>query len=93
MSQCRRVVEICNRQGLHARPCHGVVSIANRFEGELRVSYGNHDVNAKSILELMTLNAACGAVLELRAKGDGAEDVVEELARLIGSGFGESAAN
>jgi phosphocarrier protein len=91
MCECRRLVEVCNRQGLHARPCHAVVSIANRFGGELRVSFGGRDVNAKSILELMTLNAAYGAVLELRARGDGAEAIVDELASLIGSGFGESA--
>jgi phosphocarrier protein len=90
MSEVRRLVEVCNRQGLHARPCHAVVSIANRFPGELRVRCGTREVNAKSILELMTLNACCGTVLELRASGDGAEAVLDELETLIGSGFGES---
>ena len=93
MSESLRVVEVCNRQGLHARPCHAVVSIANRFSGELRVRCGPRDVNAKSILELMTLNACCGSTLELRARGDGAEAVLDELEQLIVSGFGEHPAD
>ena len=83
------VVAICNRQGLHARPCHAIVTIANGFAGEVRISAGEHEVNGKSILELMTLNAGCGTKLEVRAIGEGAERVLEELLKLVNSGFGE----
>ncbi len=89
--QLRRTVAICNRQGLHARPCHSMVSIANRFPGELRVSCGERDVNGKSILELMTLNAACGSVLEISARGEGAGEVLDALEELVRTGFGENA--
>lgn len=85
----RLVVAICNRQGLHARPCHALVTVANSFAGELRISAGAHEVNGKSILELMTLNASCGTELEIRAIGEGAELVLEELQKLVRSGFGE----
>ena len=44
-----------------------------------------------SMAALMTLNAGCGAELELQALGNDARDLVERLARLIESGFGESA--
>ena len=84
-----RKVKICNRQGLHARPCHAIVTIALSFPGELRVRLGDNEVNGKSILELMTLNAYCGTELELKARGEDAEGVLTRLSELISSGFGE----
>ena len=69
--------------------CSALVTVANRFGGELRISAGANDVNGKSILELMTLNACCGTELEIRATGEGAELVLDELEELVQGGFGE----
>ena len=46
-------------------------------------------MNGKSILELMTLEASQGTELVLEALGDGAEDLLDQLERLIADGFGE----
>lgn len=86
----RRKARITNSQGLHARPCHAIVSTALEFQSELRVRCGDREVNGKSILELMTLNAACGSELELWARGSDADSLLDRLGELIGSGFGES---
>lgn len=85
----KRTVAIRNRQGLHARPCHALASLATTFPGELRIACGEVDVNAKSILELMTLNAGCGCTLEIRASGEGAGEILDRLEDLVRSGFGE----
>ena len=90
METHERTIEIVNAQGLHARPCHVVVSLVASFEGELRVRCGEHEVNGKSILELMTLNACCGTRLEFSARGEGAAELLDRLVELVGSGFGES---
>ena len=84
-----RSVEITNEAGLHARPCHALVSAALAFESGLRVRHGSREVNGKSILELMTLEASQGTELVLEALGDGAEDLLDQLERLIADGFGE----
>jgi len=86
---CRQA-KIVNSQGLHARPCHAIVSAALAFQSDLRIRHGDHEVNGKSILELMTLQAACGAELEISARGQDAPDLVDRLVKLIESGFGES---
>jgi phosphocarrier protein HPr len=83
------LVEIKNPHGLHARPCHAVVTTALAFAAELRVRFEGRDVNGKSILDLMTLNAGHGAQLELRAKGSDADQLLAALARLFEDGFGE----
>jgi len=85
----RRSVEVCNPQGLHARPCHAVVSTALAYRCELHISAGSAEVNGKSILALMTLNACQGTKLELRAVGEGAAELVERLGELFETGFGE----
>lgn len=78
-----------NRTGLHARPCHSVVSTCLEYQSELRIACEGREVNGRSILELMTLEAGHDAVLDLIASGSDAEELVSRLASLIESGFAE----
>jgi phosphotransferase system HPr (HPr) family protein len=87
--ESRRRVRIRNSTGLHARPCHAVVTTALGFQSELRVRAAGREVDGKSILELMTLNAGPEAEVELVARGEDAEALVTRLEALFESGFGE----
>ena len=87
--ELRRTVRVVNAQGLHARPCHAIVSRALSFQCELRIRGRNREVNGKSILELMTLSAGPGTELELVARGADAEALLVELQELFESCFGE----
>lgn len=80
---------ITNSAGLHARPCHALVSAALEFESRLTVRHGDRSVNGKSILELMTLGATNGTLLEIHAEGEDAQALVSRIVDLIQSGFGE----
>ena len=91
MTNCR-IVTVVNEAGLHARPCHAIVSMAMSHACSLRIrpaGEGTREVNGKSILELMTLEARQGTELELSANGGGAEELLSGLAELFASGFGE----
>ena len=85
-----RTVRVVNPEGLHARPCHSVVSLVREFDAELRIANGAHSVNGRSILELMTLAASVGTELEISASGDDASALIEALSRLISAGFVEN---
>jgi len=87
--ELRSKVLVANSQGLHARPCHAVVSTALRYQSDLRIAFDGRSVNGKSILELMTLNAACGSELELCARGADAKPLIDEVAALFQDRFGE----
>jgi phosphocarrier protein HPr len=87
--EATRTVRIVNPSGLHARPCHALVTTANRYQSSLSVACDGVEVNGKSILELMTLCAPCEATLVLRARGRDAEELVESLSALVTGGFGE----
>lgn len=87
--ELRRKVKVVNDQGLHARPCHSIVSAAQNYQSELWIRSGSNEVNGKSIIQLMTLSASVGTELEVRARGQDAERLLTQIEGLFASGFGE----
>ena len=85
----RRRVEILNALGVHLRPAEKFVTLANRFESQIRVHLRDREVNGKSILDLATLAAERGTVLEVEAEGPDAEAAVSALAQLVAARFYE----
>jgi phosphocarrier protein HPr len=82
-----RRVEIVNAYGLHMRPAGKFVGLANSFRSEIRVVHGGIRVNGKSVLDMTTLAAECGTMLDLEASGPDAEEAVDALAALVAAGF------
>ena len=90
MPEAAREVPLTNQYGLHARPASRIVGIASRYRSEVTLANGaGRAVNAKSILDVLTLAAGAGARLTIRAVGDDAEQVVAEIAQLVEKKFGE----
>ena len=94
MSTVSRDVVIVNPQGLHARPAMVFAETANRFTAAIKVARPNlaengTEVDGKSLIQMISLEATAGATLRIRAEGDDADAAVAELARLVESGFGE----
>ncbi|HEX6885464.1 MAG TPA: HPr family phosphocarrier protein [Planctomycetota bacterium] len=87
--ELRLTVRVVNAQGLHARPCHAIVTRALARDSDLRIRSRDREVNGKSILELMTLSAGPGTELELVARGADAEALLADLAQLFEGCFGE----
>lgn len=85
-----REVEIVNKLGMHARAAAKFVTLASRFQSEITVKRGDREVNAKSIMGVMMLAAAKGAVLEIRARGEDAGAALDELVRLVHDRFDEA---
>ena len=80
-------VKVVNEHGLHARPATEFVQLANTFDADVEVAKSDAPVDGKSIASMLTLNAPCGTELRIRACGADADRAVEELARLVASGF------
>jgi phosphocarrier protein HPr len=85
----RRQVEVKNSLGLHMRPANKFVELALKFEAEVRVHYNGNEFNGKSILDLTSLAAECGTLLDLEARGPDAAAAVESLADLVRARFHE----
>jgi len=85
----REEVRISNKLGLHARAAAKVVHAANQFESDIFVGTNDEEVNAKSILGLLTLAASKGTAMVLRAEGRDEDSAVEALLALFNDKFGE----
>jgi len=84
-----REVRILNKLGLHARPAALFVKSASRFVSDITIAKGGNEVSGKSIMGLMTIEAAMGSVLRITAEGPDAEDALAELQKLIENKFFE----
>ena len=85
----RRTVKIQNVAGLHARAAAKLVQLSEKFKSEIKVSRGKSSANAKSIMGVMMLAAACGARLTVEVRGSDAEKAMTAVVRLIENKFGE----
>lgn len=80
---------IVNALGLHARAATKLVQLATRFACEVEFAHNGQRANAKSVMGVLLLCAAKGAVLDVRASGEGARDAVDAIGALIAAKFGE----
>jgi phosphocarrier protein HPr len=85
-----RTFVIRNKKGLHARASAKFVQTVEKFDADVRVTRGHETVGGTSIMGLMMLAAAPGTSITVEASGREASEVIESLARLIESRFGEA---
>ena len=84
-----RVLEIRNKQGLHARASAKFVQTVEKFDADVKVRRGQEVVGGTSIMGLMMLAAGPGSSITVEATGREANEVVEALAALVGGRFTE----
>ena len=84
-----RDVAVLNRYGIHARPAALLVKAATRFRCEILIEKNGVQVNAKSIMGLLTLEGNHGAKLKIHAAGPDAAAAVAALADLFERKFFE----
>ncbi len=85
-----RNVTIVNRRGLHARASARFVKCAEGFDCEVTVMKDGQSVGGTSIMGLMTLAAAPGSTIEMKAEGPQADAALDALTALVEDGFGET---
>jgi phosphocarrier protein HPr len=86
-STSRRRAVIVDPLGLHMRCAARLVTLAQSFRSEIRVTAKGHAANSKSLLDLVALAAECGTELDIQAQGPDAEEAASALAALIAAGL------
>lgn len=84
-----RVVPIVNARGLHARASAKLTRLAVKFDADITVSKDGYTVSARSIMGLLTLGAAMGSSIELKATGAQAAAAIDALSELVARKFDE----
>lgn len=82
-------LEIINKLGLHARASTKLTQTASKFGSEIWIERNGRRVNAKSIMGVMMLAAAKGAMVKLEANGVDEVAAIDALSALINDCFGE----
>ena len=76
-------VLIKNKTGLHARPAAQFVQKASSFESDINIIFEGKEVNAKSIMGVMSLGVAKGKEITIKADGEDSEKAVKELVDFV----------
>ena len=90
MKETREDFTIVNKLGLHARAATKLVQLASKFPCDVELSYEGQSVNAKSVMGVLLLCGAKGAVVSVTARGDKGRECVTAIGDLISGKFGES---
>ena len=82
-------VKIVNKLGLHARPASLIVQTAMSFSSNIYIIKDEIKIDAKSIMGILMLAAACGTELKLQTEGADEEQALEKMVEVFNNGFGE----
>lgn len=84
-----RQVVVGNQHGLHARPAGKLAQIAQGFKSSISIIHEEQEVDAKSILDILTLAVGEGSALKLRAVGADAAEALDRIEELFVKRFQE----
>lgn len=83
----QQVVTVSLPEGLHLRPANAFVTLAQQFTADVQVIKDDNHTDGKSIMSLITLDAAQGSRLTIRGSGPDAERAVRALSELVERDF------
>lgn len=78
-----RTVTIASAHGLHARPASLFVQAVTASGLTVELTKGDKTLNAASILGVISLGINQGDEITLRAEGDNADEVLDELVTFL----------
>lgn len=77
---------IKSEEGLHARPASDFCKTANRFKSKITVNKDGESFDAKSILMVLCVGAACGDTIEIKAEGEDENAAIDALIETLDRG-------
>lgn len=82
-------VVIVNELGLHARSAAKIAEIAQRANSSVWIIKNDQQVDAKSIIDILTLACAKDSCIVIGVEDPSDENILEDIVRLVEEGFGE----
>jgi len=82
-----REVVVGHRLGLHARVSAQLVQLSSKFRADIHIIRLDRptdgEADARSILSILLLAAACGTRVEVRAEGDDEQEAVRAVCEYL----------
>ncbi|MFR8171902.1 MAG: HPr family phosphocarrier protein [Marvinbryantia sp.] len=80
---------IRNHAGLHLKPAAMLCTEAIRYKSAITLSFADTQVNAKSVLSVLSACVKCNDSITISCDGPDEGEALENLGRLIMDGLGE----
>ncbi|KMQ51256.1 Phosphotransferase system, phosphocarrier protein HPr [Chitinispirillum alkaliphilum] len=82
-------VVVENSLGIHARPASMIVQTAMKFKSDIKLVKNGASADAKSIMSVMMLAAACNTTVVITASGEDENEAVKAIRALFEQKFNE----
>ncbi len=82
-------VVVRSRAGIHARPAAAIVKTANQYNCEIRLKKGDDEINAKSIMGIITLAAGYKTEMTIIADGEDEQEAADAIFHIFENKFEE----
>ena len=76
-------VVVRHENGLDGRPIALLVQEASQYASRIYIQMGDKQINAKSIMGMMTLGVPAGGKINVIAKGDDETEAIEHIGKYL----------
>lgn len=80
-------VTVKDKIGFHARTASLFAKKAGAFSSDVKIAFKDKEVNAKSMLKIMSLGVKFNDIIEIMAEGDDEQHAIETLTKLVKDNF------
>ena len=84
-----KILTVKNRAGIHARPAAIIAQTANKFKSEVILEKDDCEVNAKSIMGVITMAAGYNTTITMKVEGPDESECSNTIWELFESKFEE----
>ncbi len=78
-----------NETGMHARPASELAKLASNFKSDIKLVIEGKEINAKSVLGIMSAGIKKGTQIEIVADGEDEKEAIQKIDELFKRNFGE----
>ncbi len=82
-------VKVCNRNGLHLKPAGYLCNLALQYQCKINLCVGNKQVNAKSVLGVLSSCLKYGDEVEIQCNGPDEIQALEAIVEEFATGLGQ----
>lgn len=79
----RQTILIKGKYGLHSRPAFRFIELAKKYQSSIRIIYNDKDIDAKSLVAVLSAGISSGSIIELLITGDDEVDAMNALSDFL----------
>ncbi|MTI68331.1 MAG: HPr family phosphocarrier protein [Firmicutes bacterium] len=79
----KKNIKLTNQSGLHARPAGVLVNEAKKYDCDIEINYKDKTVNAKSIMNLLSLGINSGSEISVITNGSDEKKALDAIVNIL----------